>query len=98
AQQDLSATRSAVESEVQSALAQSRAAAVAVDVAQQTIASAEEAYRVTDALTKAGAATTTDLLDAQAALTNARLNLLRARYALAIERVSLQRVMGESLE
>jgi outer membrane protein TolC len=95
AQADLESQRNQVSTEVQSALAQSRAAAAAVDVAQKTIASAQEAYRVTDALVKAGAATTTDLLDAQAALTTARLNLARARYELAIQRVDLARVMGQ---
>ena len=95
AQADLESERSQVSTEVQAALAQSRAAAAAVDVAQKTIASAQEAYRVTDALVKAGSATTTDLLDAQAALTTARLNLARARYELAIQRVDLARVMGQ---
>lgn len=95
AEADLESERSQVSTEVQSALAQSRAAAVAVDVAQKAIASAQEAYRVTDALVKAGSATTTDLLDAQAALTTARLNLARARYELAVQRVDLTRVMGQ---
>lgn len=95
AHEDLAGARSEIESEVQAALAQSRAATAAVDVAEKTIASAREAYRVTDALVKAGAATTTDLLDAQAALTGARLNLARARYELAMQRVALARVMGD---
>jgi outer membrane protein TolC len=71
-----------------------RAATNAVEVAQAAIQSAEEAYRVTDALVKAGSATTTDLLDAQSALTTSRLNLVRARYDLAIARVSLNRAVG----
>jgi outer membrane protein len=95
AKEDVAGEELQVAAEVQSALAQSRAAAVAVEVAEKTIASAQEAYRVTDALVKAGSATTTDLLDAQAALTGARLNLARARYELAIQRVALARVMGE---
>jgi outer membrane protein TolC len=65
-----------------------------VGLARETIASAEEAYRVTDAQVRAGAATTTDLLDSQAALTQARLNLERARYEEAMARVSLTRAMG----
>jgi outer membrane protein len=80
--------------EVASDLAQSRASAAAVDVAQQTIASAEEAYRVTQALLKAGSATTTDLLDSEAALTQARLNLTRARYEQAVAQVALSRSLG----
>jgi outer membrane protein len=67
---------------------------VAVEVAQTAIDSAVEAYRVTDALVKAGSATTTDLLDAQSALTTAKLNLVRARYEQAIARVAVGRAIG----
>jgi outer membrane protein len=81
--------------EVANALAETEAAQVSVDVAREAISSAQEAYRVEQALLQAGAATTTDLLDAQSALTTARLNLARAQYALAIQRVALGRVMGE---
>ncbi len=80
--------------EVATDLAQAQAAASAVDVAEQTIASAEEAYRVTEALLKAGTATTTDLLDSQAALTQARLNRTRAQYEQAIAQASLARTLG----
>ncbi len=64
---------------------------VAVEVAQTAIISAEEAYRVTTAQVSAGTATTTDLLDAQSALTTARLNLARAQYERTIARVALDR-------
>ena len=57
--------------------------------------SAAEAYRVTEAQLQAGTATTTDLLEAQAALTQARLNLTRAQYELAQARVDLQRALGQ---
>jgi outer membrane protein len=80
--------------EVASDLAQATSAAAAVDVARQTITSAEEAYRVTKAALQAGTATTTDLLDAQAALTQARLNLTRAEYEDALSRVTLRRGLG----
>jgi outer membrane protein len=81
--------------EVSTLRSQSRAAATAVWVARTAITSAEEAYRVTDALLRNGMATTTDLLAAQEALTQARLNLTRARYEQAIVRVSLHRALGE---
>jgi outer membrane protein len=84
-----------IAAEVATDLAQARSATSAVDVARDTIASAEEAYRVTEALLKAGSATTTDLLDAQAALTQARLNLTRAEYEQAIAQVTLARGMGK---
>jgi outer membrane protein len=86
--------RRRVGTEVAARVAQSRASRSAVEVAQTTIDSAEEAYRVTDALVKAGSATTTDLLDAQSALTQARLNLVRAKYEYGIARVALTRATG----
>jgi outer membrane protein TolC len=92
---DLQSERDTVSAEVESNLAQLRAALGAVRVAEQTIASAEEAYRVENVLVKAGSATTTDLLDAQAALTTARLNVARARYDYALLKVALSRVLGE---
>jgi outer membrane protein len=87
--------RRVVAVEVANALAQTEAAKVSVDVAHEAISSAQEAYRVENALLLAGSATTTDLLDAQSALTTARLNLARAQYELAIQRVALARVMGD---
>lgn len=83
--------RRQVSLDVSNRLATARAAASAVQVARTAITSAEEAYRVTDALVKAGSATTTDLLDSQAALTQARLSLVRARYEQAIAHVALER-------
>ncbi len=75
-------------------LAVVRSAHAAVGVAETAITSAEEAWRVTQALLKAGAATTTDLLDAQAALTQAKLNLVRARSQQAVALVGLKRAVG----
>ncbi len=83
-----------ISAEVAGRLSAVRASASAVTTARAAIASAEEAYRVTDALVKAGSATTTDLLDAQSALTTARQNLTRARYAYALTRVNLARSTG----
>ena len=74
-----------------SKVSQLEAQFVAVQVAETAITSAEEAYRVTSAQVSAGTATTTDLLDAQSALTTARANLARAQYDRAIARVSLDR-------
>jgi outer membrane protein len=84
-------TRKQVAYDVSSKVAQLEAQFVAVTVAETAITSAEEAYRVTSAQVSAGTATTTDLLDAQSALTTARANLARARYDRAIARVSLDR-------
>lgn len=92
---DLEAQRRQITGEVATDLAQSAAAQSAVQLAQQSIKSAEEAYRVTQALVKAGAATTTDLLDSQAALTQSRLSLTRAQYQQAIAHVQLTHTLGE---
>jgi outer membrane protein len=92
---DLLAARRRTSADVAGALVACETAAAQVASAQQTIASAEEAYRVTDAQVRAGAATTTDLLAAQAALTQARMNLTRARYGQAMARVALERVTGQ---
>jgi outer membrane protein TolC len=63
-------------------------------LAKQTILSAEEAYRVTAALVRAGSGTTTDLLSAEAALNESRIRLESDRYALASARIRLERAMG----
>jgi outer membrane protein len=91
---DLENQKQQIRAEVTSGMAQLDAAASAISVAEQAIASAQEAYRVTDAQLQAGTATTTDLLEAQSALTQARLNYLRAQYELAISRVNLRRALG----
>jgi len=49
---------------------------------------------VTTVLLAAGSASTTDLLDAQAALTQARLNFARARYEYALARIGLEHALG----
>lgn len=87
--------RRLVQLDVAAKLSNLRAAAAALDAAHTGIASAEEAYRVTAAQVSAGSASTTDLLDAHSALTQARLNFARARYAQAIASVSLSRAVGE---
>ncbi len=94
AEAQVEAERRSISLEVASRLSQVEAAASAVDVARTGIASAQEAYRVTKALVKFGTATTTDLLSAQAALTQAKLNLVRANYERAIVEVALERALG----
>jgi outer membrane protein len=91
---DVENQKQQIRAEVTSGMAQLDAASSAISVAEQAITSAQEAYRVTDAQLQAGTATTTDLLEAQSALTQARLNYLRAQYELAISRVNLRRALG----
>jgi len=83
-----------VRAEVANRLEQLEAATSAIEVARTALESAEEAFRVTAEVVKAGAGTTTDLLDAQSALTQARLNLVRARYQQALSWVQLRRSLG----
>jgi outer membrane protein TolC len=88
-------TRRRVETDVAAKLANVRATASALETGRTTIGSAEEAYRVTTLLLAAGSANTTDLLDAQSALTQARLNFARARYEYALARIRLSRALGD---
>jgi outer membrane protein len=90
----LQGTRKQVAYDVASKLSVLDSQFVVVQVAQTAIASAEEAYRVTSAQVNAGTATTTDLLDAQSALTTAKLNLARAEYERTIARVQLDRAVA----
>jgi len=87
--------RRRVETDVATKLANVRATASALETGRTTIGSAEEAYRVTTVLLAAGSANTTDLLDAQSALTQARLNFARARYEYALARIRLSRALGD---
>jgi outer membrane protein TolC len=87
--------RRRVETDVAAKLANVRATASALETGRTTIGSAEEAYRVTTVLLAAGSANTTDLLDAQSALTQARLNFARARYEYALARIRLSHALGE---
>jgi outer membrane protein TolC len=92
---DLDDQRQQVQLEAHSRVIETAAAGAAVEVATQAIASAEEAYRVTARSVDTGSATTTDLIVAQSSLTTARLNLARAEYVRALERVALSRAMAE---
>lgn len=83
-----------VRGEVNGRMDQLRAASAAIEVAKTALTSAEEAYRVTSAVVGAGSGTTTDLLDAQSALTQSRLNLVRSKYQRALAWVQLRRALG----
>lgn len=91
---EVDATRRRVRAEVTGRKAELTAAASAVALAKETVVSAEEAFRVTTALVRVGSGTTTDLLNAESALTQARLSLERSRYAQAASRIRLERAAG----
>ena len=87
--------RRRVEADVAARVANVRATGSALEAGRTAIGSAEEAYRVTTVLLAAGSANTTDLLDAQSALTQARLNFARARYEYTLARMGLVRALGD---
>ena len=91
------AARRQVGSEVAAKHASLVADASAIDVAQAQVQSSEEAFRVMQAARGAGSATTTDLLQAEAARTQARMNLVRARYETVVAHVALQRALGNDI-
>ena len=95
ARHDSEALERAIEADLENTLAQGDAARGAVEAAESAITSAEEAFRVTEVQVKAGTATTTDLLQAEASLTEARLNLTRAQYEMAQVAVLLRRATGQ---
>ena len=81
--------------EVKNAFSNLEGTSAAVVAAKEAIDSANEAFRVTARSVEAGTATTTDLLNSQAELTTARLNLTRSSYEQAMARVTLRRLTGE---
>ncbi len=83
-----------IEVELAQRLAALRAAQSAISVSEKAIESATEAYRVMKVQVEEGAATTTDLLDSESALSQARLRRARAEYETAIAWVQLVRARG----
>lgn len=66
-----------------------------LEVAQKELETAQENYRVTDDLFHAGAATNTELLDAHAALTNAKINMNNYLADYNIARATLEFQTGQ---
>lgn len=65
-------------------------------IAATGVTAAEEAYRIQNARFEQGAATTTDLLDAETEVARARLGVIIARYDYLVALVALARAIGES--
>jgi len=65
-----------------------------IDVSQGAIGQAEENLRITREMYKEGAATTTDVLDAQTLLTQAKTNYYQALYDYHLALAKLQKAMG----
>jgi outer membrane protein len=67
----------------------------ALTVARAAITEAEENFRIEQKRFEANANTTTDVLDAQLALTRAKLSYTTSLYSYYIARAALQRAMGD---
>lgn len=80
--------------EVEAAHVQYRTADSAISVASDAVAQAEEALRLERARLDAQQATTTDLLNAETALLQARVNLENARHERLVARARLRAAMG----
>lgn len=87
--------REGVELEVRSQWTAARAAQAQIESARAGLASAEENYRVRRERVAAGAATNTDLAEAEAELLRARLGVVNAVVDLRIALARLRRATGE---
>jgi len=65
-----------------------------LEVLKETVAEAEENLRIVTERYTEGLALVTDLIDAEVALTNARLQRLSAQYGLAVASAALERAVG----
>lgn len=66
-----------------------------ISVAEQGVSQAEENYKVTSARFKQGLGTTSDLLDAEVALLQARTNYTQALVDFSLAEASLEKAIGE---
>jgi outer membrane protein len=95
AKEDERALRLDITREIRDARLNIENARARIDVASTAIASARENLRIEDLRYRAGAGTTTDVIDAQAALLRAETDYYQALYDKAIARAALRKAMGE---
>jgi outer membrane protein len=81
--------------EVRRSARQARAAFDALDVARAGLAAAEEAFRIQEARFQEGATTTTELLQAETEVAEARIGYATARHAYFLELAALARATGQ---
>jgi outer membrane protein TolC len=91
---DLQSLEDALRQEVAAAYEDYQAARQAMDAAMTGILAAEESYRVRREQFRAGAAVATDVIDAEAELRRARLELINAAIDVRIARARLDRAVG----
>jgi outer membrane protein TolC len=90
--------RLTIEMDVKTAYLAKSEAATRLEVLQRTVAEADETLRIVAERYTEGAALVTELLDAQVALTNARLHRLTAEYQYFIASAALNRAVGTITE
>jgi outer membrane protein len=81
--------------EVRRSARQARAAYDALDVARAGLAAAEEAFRIQEARFQEGATTTTELLQAETEVVEARIGFATARHAYFLQLAALARATGQ---
>lgn len=91
------ALRDGLRLEVASAFADMQKAAVTIEAADRQLVAAEESLRVRNELFRNGKATSTDLVDAEAEATRARLSRLNARIGVLVARVRLEHATGRDV-
>jgi outer membrane protein len=93
--QDRVALETLIDLEAKQAVDRLRVARSVFQAAELNVTQAQKALDLTEANYRLGAATTLDVLDAQAALTQAKFNRIEALHAHANARAGLRYVMGE---
>jgi outer membrane protein len=86
--------RDGIRDEVMQSFQAVHEAEAAIDSTKQSLAAAEESYRVRRALFRADRATSTELSDSENALTRARFDVVNARIDLRVARVRLLHAVG----
>lgn len=86
--------RDGISLEVRQAILNLNEAEKNIEVAQGAIGQAEENLRISEEMYKEGVSTTTDVLDAQTMLTQAKTNYYQALYDYNLARAKLQKAIG----
>jgi multidrug efflux pump subunit AcrB/outer membrane protein TolC len=94
AEENFAHARRRIEVEVEKAVRKLNRAETALDSARQSLASAREARRVTSDRVEAGTANQSALLDAEAAMSGAQADVLRAEYDRSVAAADLARLAG----
>ncbi|HCA78732.1 MAG TPA: hypothetical protein DEP53_03255 [Bacteroidetes bacterium] len=88
--------KTAITMEVNQTLVDLQANEEKIGIEQLKVRLAEEALKIADERFAKGLLSTTDLLDSQTSLENARLNLLQATYSAILARYSLDKAVGKA--